>query len=253
MEYLSDESNAKLLIEMFEEANTSSISIPEKSSLCRNIIEGLIKHLNGLPLGYTLFDHKMQYFDSLIDDLKEHPNTISYTTRADLKALRQYFLEMSHSDHQKNNSQYFDNQFLKLKRILEGVLSVRINFPVKGFDPKEYLSKDLRAINKMEMNNPIQKDEFYLLLACWYENNRLNGSEKINKFLPTGNTPCVWIKDKGRLFKLNADTKISGVKTFLEYGVKEWEVVENKLGRKNKVVVTPNKRSISGFYLYLNI
>lgn len=253
MDYLSNRSNTKLLIEMFEEANNATISIPSRAYLCRSIVEGLIKHLNGLPVEYMILDHKEQYFNSLIDDLKNLQNTISSSTSSELKKLRQYFIETSHSGYQKNNNQSFENQFLQLKKILEKVLSVRINFSAKRFDPKDYLSKDLRVINRMEMSNPIQKDEFYLLLTFWYENNRINGSELINQFLPTGNTPCVWIEDKNHLFKLNADTKISGVKIFLEQGVKEWEVVENKLGRKNKVVVTSDKRPIPGFYFYLNI
>ena len=71
--------------------------------------------------------------------------------------------------------------------------------------------------------------------------------------LPTNNTPCVWVRDKDKLYRLNGDSTIKGVEEFLQYQSAEWNVIANRNGTRNKVVVTPDSTPIPGFYFYLDL
>ena len=122
------------------------------------------------------------------------------------------------------------------------------------FNPINHLTSDRKFIERMDKRNPLQnRTEFYQLLEYWYENNKFSGFSRINENLPTNNTPCIWVKHKGELFRLNGDTTINGVREFLDNRDSEWNVIANAKGRRNKVVVTKDKSPISGFYFYLDI
>jgi len=106
------------------------------------------------------------------------------------------------------------------------------------------------SINKK--TNPMTKSQFNLWLRKWEDET----SEKtVGEFGNYGQTPHIYVKDIGRLFHLNADTKRAGVGEYLKFLDSEshliWEIVPNRNQVLNKVAFGKNKEIIKGFYLYI--
>tara|TARA_B110000285_G_scaffold91732_1_gene105067 strand:- start:776 stop:1117 length:342 start_codon:yes stop_codon:yes gene_type:complete len=110
-----------------------------------------------------------------------------------------------------------------------------------------------KKINRVIKANAISIHEFNKLLADWY----LNSDETDIKISSeeVGVTPWIHIKDGGRIFNLNSDTKRTAVKKYLdEFCDEDWVIVENRNGRKNKVAFGEQEKNetIKGFYLYVS-
>ena len=245
--------NTAQIIKMFEEANSLRIPVEHKILIYRKVLEGLIKTLNGLDIDYSLDRRAGENINNLIKSLKFNKSIMTLKVQTGIEALWGYLSEFSHLTQRELDSIEFENKIDRLKEILELTLNTEIEMGT-NFNPREHLTEDLKFIKRMDKKNPLlNKAEFYILLEFWYENNKFSGFSRINETLPTNNTPCVWVKHNDELYRLNGDSTSSGVKTFLENRDREWEVIENAYGRRNKVVVTEDKSPIPGFYFYLDI
>ena len=60
---------------------------------------------------------------------------------------------------------------------------------------------------------------------------------------------CVYVTIDNIDYKLNGDTKLEGVKTFLENKYNDLVLIANRNGNKNKLVNTKNGAPIPGFYM----
>jgi len=115
------------------------------------------------------------------------------------------------------------------------------------------MKKITKNINQVTKADAISILEFNQLLANWYYNSDATdikiSSEEV------GVTPWIHIKDGGRIFNLNSDTKRTAVNKYLNgFCYKDWVIVENRNGKKNKVAFGEQKKNetIIGFYLYVS-
>lgn len=252
MEGISKKSTSQI-IKMFKEANSLRIPVEHKILIYRKVLEGLIKSLNGFEIDYSLDRRAGENINNLIKSLKYNRSIITLKVQTGIETLWGYLSEFSHLTQRDLDLIEFESKIERLKEILELTLNTEIEMGT-SFNPREHLTEDLKFIKRMDKKSPLlNKTEFYMLLDFWYENNKFSGFSRINEALPTNNTPCVWVKNQGELFRLNGDSTITGVKVFLENRDNEWDVIENAFGRRNKVVVTKDKNPIPGFYFYLDV
>jgi hypothetical protein len=115
----------------------------------------------------------------------------------------------------------------------------------------KYFDSKYETIKKININNAITiKDEFIEILEVWELNNRYKGEIQIGN-QDFGKTPLLWVKLSNKLYYLNSDTKYSGVKEFLFNKDEQWQIIENRNGRRNKVTNKDDSKGIKGFYFYL--
>ena len=106
-------------------------------------------------------------------------------------------------------------------------------------------------IRRMSRKTPLKsKIELINLLMEWEKiNNNESDSKTIGKS-EIGVTPLVWLKIDEKLYHINSDTNLGGVREFLSNYQNEWFIIPNKRGKVNKVTNDKNKIGISGFYMY---
>ena len=112
-----------------------------------------------------------------------------------------------------------------------------------------HLTIDQNHIKPQTKSSPIKsKTEFYKLLEWWL---RLSKSNTIGDIrIMNKNNPLVYVNIGANLYYLNADTKRSGVKDFLDFKENNWIVVPNEDGRRNKITNRLDSLPIEGLYLY---
>ena len=114
----------------------------------------------------------------------------------------------------------------------------------------EKITKNIKQVKKTDA---ISIPEFNKLLEDWYLNSDATDSKVSSE--EVGVTPWIHIKDGGRIFNLNSDTKRTAVKKYLnEFCDENWVIVENRNGKKNKVAFGEQEKNetITGFYLYVS-
>ena len=114
---------------------------------------------------------------------------------------------------------------------------------------RKYLTIDQNHVKEISKGSPLRsKDEFNQILKVWSmvnsESTASVGSSSYSQ------KPWIWIEIGSSLYHLNSDTKLFGVNEYLEYKNSDWSLIENDKGVVNKIVNSPNRKPIEGFYLY---
>lgn len=106
-------------------------------------------------------------------------------------------------------------------------------------------------------NSPVtavSRQRFDVLLRDWLA--RARRGSTVGEVGSYGGKAWLWVDDGDGEYHLNADSDTFGVASYLSYldsfSEHPWVVVENRRGRKNKVVFGPNQIPLSGFHLYLD-
>lgn len=100
---------------------------------------------------------------------------------------------------------------------------------------------------------PLSRREFEAWLEAWYRSTHDPTLEAVGTY---GQRALLWVTDKNRTYRLNADTRRHGVREYLDLLHQHgqgltWSVVANRRGAMNKVVFGPEQAPIRGFYMYL--
>lgn len=115
------------------------------------------------------------------------------------------------------------------------------------------LPKQTMPIRKIAKADAVSRHLLNEMLQQWL---RETDEKQIGDESVQGRSPWVYIKEGGRVFRVHADTKRSGVKEYLQI-VKDhepeavWHIVRNQRGRMNSVAFGPELIKPRGFYLYL--
>ena len=137
---------------------------------------------------------------------------------------------------------YYSNG--KPNQIIDGKISIPNTKNINS------LEKSILSVDKKKLLN---RRSFEKWLMVWY---RKTDDSTIGDFENYGQQALLWVKDKSKKYKLNADTKRDAVKIYLNMldqsgGFLKWTIAPNAKGRMNKVVFGDEKTKISGFYMYL--
>jgi len=111
------------------------------------------------------------------------------------------------------------------------------------------LEKTPEYLDRIARRDAITISKFNDLLKQWFNNSR---EPRISEEI-VGVRDWIHIKDGKKIYRLNSDTTLCGVKEYLKkYTNSDWVIVENQRGNRNKVAFgTEKKHIIEGFYLYL--
>ena len=113
---------------------------------------------------------------------------------------------------------------------------------------RRYLSDDQRYIRRCTIESKVL---LYKILFWW---KTLSNSESIgDTYNKSGNTILINITLGGNSYYLNADTKKTGVTTFLQNKDNHWNLILNDDGIRNKISNNITKKPIKGFYLYKKV
>lgn len=112
------------------------------------------------------------------------------------------------------------------------------------------------AMQKVGRHSPLSREELHERLQAWLIEDELRIDGETEGY---GNSAWVYVRDGGRLFRLNRDTKQQGVQEYLrlvrQFGPDlPWEVRPNnnlKRPKENAVAFGPQHMLIKRFYLYL--
>jgi hypothetical protein len=93
------------------------------------------------------------------------------------------------------------------------------------------------TIQKNRSAEPVSRSEFDAILQTWYQGTE---EDTVGGSVRYGGTPWLWVRYKGDLFHLNADTSRAGVREYLRlissHTDLPWTVVEGRSGRRTKVL-----------------
>lgn len=106
------------------------------------------------------------------------------------------------------------------------------------------------------MNNEnalISKKHLFILLEMWANRTKNFTDTVSNLDLYNNNVKIIKLNLANNSYYINADTTREGVLIFLENKKSDWRIIENNIGRVNKVTNTTNKEAIKGFYMYREI
>ena len=111
------------------------------------------------------------------------------------------------------------------------------------------LEKTPEYLDRIARRDAITISKFNDLLKQWFNN---SSEPRISEEI-VGVRAWIHIKDRKKIYRLNSDTTLCGVKEYLKkYTNSDWVIVENQRGNRNKVAFgTEKKHIIEGFYLYL--
>jgi len=111
-----------------------------------------------------------------------------------------------------------------------------------------------RWTTKNSAYNPVSRDIFHTILREWLQ--RAERDTTIGDVGNYGGRGWLYVRHDGHVFRLHADANESGVAEYLsrldDDPNLQWTVVENRRGRRNKVVFGIGNVPIPGFYLYLD-
>lgn len=105
-------------------------------------------------------------------------------------------------------------------------------------------------LEKIKRGDAIEAYDFTFLLEKWYNNT----NERIGRIstVEFGNQAWIHVIYENNTYHLNADTKREAVKKYLDDCKSlNWNLIDNRRGKRNKVAFGAEEITIAGFYLYL--
>jgi hypothetical protein len=109
-------------------------------------------------------------------------------------------------------------------------------------------------MERRQRSEPLTRGELDTALADWAR--AFPREATIGPVGDYGGKAWLHVRDQGRPFHLNVDTRREGVLEYLAMleadPQLEWHVVPNARGALNKAAFGPQQRTIPGFYLYLS-
>ena len=121
----------------------------------------------------------------------------------------------------------------------------------REFDPAHVFDANGHILNGTKVTG---KAELVRLLEAWL---RVSGTPTIGSIGTFGRKPCIFIALAGGLTAmLNSDTKRVAIEEFVKDAgangaEKPWSVVQNRLGRLNKLAFRADGAETPGWYCYL--
>ena len=142
---------------------------------------------------------------------------------------------------------YFDNS-KTVKSEVETNFTENIDSSIEKDKITKTMNYKIKPNSKI---NPMSVQEFNKELEHWLNNNE--NDKSIGSINDYGGRAFLYIKNKDKIFHLNADTKKEAVKKYIsKFKNEKWIIVFNaRKTKKNKVAFGSDDSIIPGFYLYL--
>jgi hypothetical protein len=108
-----------------------------------------------------------------------------------------------------------------------------------------------RYILKMNKENALTSEKhLFILLEMWVKRTENSNDTIGNLDLNNNNVKIIKLNLANNSYYIDADTTREGVLKFLENKKRQWRIIVNRDGRRNKVTNTTNEAPIEGFYMY---